>query len=323
MIPQASEDREANRACARAAPPACTDRLRRVTPEKSRKAAEPPAALGSRRRGRCRGRRGGDRAGHSGRPVGGGVLRRRQHDDAGRQHLPPGPRAAPARVLHDPRDPRRRPGSRPTSGSSASRTPSTSPRPGPRRSPSSPATPSPSSRSWARRSSTRRWPTGSGPAPAPWPSCTSTRASGSGWSPRRRSRSPTIIARRLGLTGALGTVAEHDDGVYTGRLVGDMLHGPAKAEAIKALAAREGLDLGRCSAYSDSFNDLPMLVAGRRPVRDQPRRPAARARPRAGLADPRLPHRPQGRPGRRVRGRGGRRRHRSRRRGRRAVRRRR
>ncbi len=68
-----------------------------------------------------------------------------------------------------------------------------------------------------------------------------------------------IIARRLGLTGALGTVAEHENGVYTGRLVGDMLHGPAKAEAIKALAAREGLDLNRCSAYSDSFNDLSML----------------------------------------------------------------
>ena len=69
----------------------------------------------------------------------------------------------------------------------------------------------------------------------------------------------SIIARRLGLTGAMGTVAEHVDGVYTGRLVGDLLHGPAKAEAVKALAAREGLDLARCSAYSDSSNDLPML----------------------------------------------------------------
>ena len=58
----------------------------------------------------------------------------------------------------------------------------------------------------------------------------------------------------------MGTVAEHVDGVYTGRLVGDMLHGPAKAEAIKALAARESLDLSRCSAYSDSYNDLPMLT---------------------------------------------------------------
>lgn len=69
----------------------------------------------------------------------------------------------------------------------------------------------------------------------------------------------TIIAHRLGLTGALGTVSEHVDGVYTGRLVGDLLHGPAKAEAVRALADREGLDLARCSAYSDSYNDLPML----------------------------------------------------------------
>ncbi len=68
-----------------------------------------------------------------------------------------------------------------------------------------------------------------------------------------------VIARRLGLTGALGTVAEHDDGLYTGRLVGDLLHGPAKAEAVRALAAREGLDLGGCAAYSDSFHDVPML----------------------------------------------------------------
>ncbi len=68
-----------------------------------------------------------------------------------------------------------------------------------------------------------------------------------------------IISRRLGLTGALGTVAEHVDGVYTGRLVGDLLHGRAKAHAVRALAAREGLNLRRCTAYSDSSNDIPML----------------------------------------------------------------
>lgn len=68
-----------------------------------------------------------------------------------------------------------------------------------------------------------------------------------------------ILARRLGLTGALGTVAESVDGVYTGRLVGGLLHGQAKAAAIQALAEREGLDLARSSAYSDSANDLPML----------------------------------------------------------------
>ncbi|MFC7221289.1 HAD family hydrolase [Streptomyces polyrhachis] len=69
----------------------------------------------------------------------------------------------------------------------------------------------------------------------------------------------TIIARRLGLTGALGTVAESVGGVYTGRLVGEPLHGPAKAEAVRALATAEGLDLERCAAYSDSANDIPML----------------------------------------------------------------
>jgi HAD superfamily hydrolase (TIGR01490 family) len=69
-----------------------------------------------------------------------------------------------------------------------------------------------------------------------------------------------ILARRLDLTGALGTVAETADGVYTGRLVGGLLHGEAKAAAVLALAEREGLDLAQCSAYSDSVNDLPMLT---------------------------------------------------------------
>jgi HAD superfamily hydrolase (TIGR01490 family) len=80
----------------------------------------------------------------------------------------------------------------------------------------------------------------------------------------------TIIAKRLQLTGALGTVAESENGVYTGHLVGDVLHGEAKAAAVRALAAREGLDLERCSAYSDSINDLPMLSLVGRPVAVNP-----------------------------------------------------
>jgi len=69
----------------------------------------------------------------------------------------------------------------------------------------------------------------------------------------------STIARRLGLTGALGTVSEHVDGTYTGQLVGDMLHGEGKAVAVQEIADREGLDLDACYAYSDSSNDLPML----------------------------------------------------------------
>lgn len=71
----------------------------------------------------------------------------------------------------------------------------------------------------------------------------------------------TVIAQRLGLTGALGTVAQVRNGVYTGHLDGPPLHGLAKAEAVRAIAAREGLDLQECSAYSDSSNDIPMLSA--------------------------------------------------------------
>jgi HAD superfamily hydrolase (TIGR01490 family) len=70
-----------------------------------------------------------------------------------------------------------------------------------------------------------------------------------------------LIARRLGATGAVGTVAEQRDGYYTGRLVGDMMHGSMKAVAARDIAEREGLDLADCSAYGDSANDIPMLSA--------------------------------------------------------------
>lgn len=79
-----------------------------------------------------------------------------------------------------------------------------------------------------------------------------------------------VIAERLKLTGALGTVAEIEDGIYTGRLVGEILHGPAKARAVQDLAIREGLDLSKCWAYSDSFNDIPLLTSVGNPVAVNP-----------------------------------------------------
>ncbi len=80
----------------------------------------------------------------------------------------------------------------------------------------------------------------------------------------------TIIAQRLELTGALGTIAESEAGFYTGRLVGEVLHGEAKARAVLELAQREGLDLSRCTAYSDSINDMPLLSAVGRAVAINP-----------------------------------------------------
>src|SRR5690242_11131695 len=79
-----------------------------------------------------------------------------------------------------------------------------------------------------------------------------------------------VIADRLRLTGAIGTVSEHVDGVYTGQLVGAAMHGKAKAEAVAALADREGLALRRCAAYSDSANDIPLLSLVRHPVAINP-----------------------------------------------------
>ncbi|WP_125612897.1 HAD family hydrolase [Specibacter cremeus] len=79
-----------------------------------------------------------------------------------------------------------------------------------------------------------------------------------------------VIAERLDLTGALATIPEIVDGEYTGKLVGEILHGPAKATAVRELAEREGLDLARCWAYSDSFNDVPLLSAVGHPVAINP-----------------------------------------------------
>jgi HAD superfamily hydrolase (TIGR01490 family) len=79
-----------------------------------------------------------------------------------------------------------------------------------------------------------------------------------------------VMARRLNLTGALGTRAEEVDGLFSGRLIGDLLHGEAKAAAVRELAEREGLELAECTAYSDSINDLPMLMLVGRPVAINP-----------------------------------------------------
>lgn len=69
-----------------------------------------------------------------------------------------------------------------------------------------------------------------------------------------------VVARGLGMTGACGTESELDDGgLYTGRLNGDILHGPAKAKKVLTLAAEHDINLRESHAYSDSINDLPLL----------------------------------------------------------------
>lgn len=92
----------------------------------------------------------------------------------------------------------------------------------------------------------------------------------------------SLIARRLGVTGALGTVAEHQDGMYTGKLVGDLLHGQAKATAIKKLAQEQHLDLCQSYAYGDSSNDLHMLRMVGKPCAINPDRRLRRVAQQTG-----------------------------------------
>jgi HAD superfamily hydrolase (TIGR01490 family) len=75
-----------------------------------------------------------------------------------------------------------------------------------------------------------------------------------------------VIATRA----AVGT-----DGNYTGELQ-FYGYGPNKANAVRELAAREGIDLGGSYAYSDSITDEPMLRTVGHPVVVNPDRDLAR-----------------------------------------------
>ncbi len=79
------------------------------------------------------------------------------------------------------------------------------------------------------------------------------------------------LADELDFDGALGTVCEVVDGVYTGRGIRS-LHGENKAAAVRELAAAERFDLAASTAYSDSHTDLPFLEAVGNPVAVNPDR---------------------------------------------------
>jgi HAD superfamily hydrolase (TIGR01490 family) len=91
-----------------------------------------------------------------------------------------------------------------------------------------------------------------------------------------------MLAENLGFTGGIGTRAEVMEGRYTGRIPQGILHGPQKAKAIVSLAGERGIDLADSSAYSDSINDLPMLLSVRFPNAVTPDRELAR---KAALSD--------------------------------------
>jgi HAD superfamily hydrolase (TIGR01490 family) len=79
------------------------------------------------------------------------------------------------------------------------------------------------------------------------------------------------LARHFGVSGVIATRAAIVDGKYTGELE-FYAYGAQKAEAIRQMAERVGVDLEGSYAYSDSMTDLPMLEAVGHPVAVNPDR---------------------------------------------------
>jgi phosphoserine phosphatase len=84
------------------------------------------------------------------------------------------------------------------------------------------------------------------------------------------------LAEYLGIDECIASRSRIDaDGRYTGEL-DFYAYGPHKATAIREAAERDGIDLARSYAYSDSVTDVPMLEMVGHPVAVNPDRELAR-----------------------------------------------
>ncbi len=71
------------------------------------------------------------------------------------------------------------------------------------------------------------------------------------------------LKKRLGLDYVFANKLELKDGRLTGRVTGPVVDGARKAELLRRLADKEGIDLQQVIAVGDGANDLPMLgIAG-------------------------------------------------------------
>jgi HAD superfamily hydrolase (TIGR01490 family) len=89
------------------------------------------------------------------------------------------------------------------------------------------------------------------------------------------------LAEHFGVTDVIATRAAVLDGLYTGDLE-RYVYAEGKAEAIRDVAAEEGIDLEGSFAYSDSITDVPMLEAVGNPVAVNPDRDLRREAEKRG-----------------------------------------
>lgn len=68
------------------------------------------------------------------------------------------------------------------------------------------------------------------------------------------------LAADLGIDYSLSNTLELKDGRLTGRLAGELVHGPKKAEFLRVIAATESISTSQVVAVGDGANDLDMLA---------------------------------------------------------------
>jgi putative phosphoserine phosphatase/1-acylglycerol-3-phosphate O-acyltransferase len=69
------------------------------------------------------------------------------------------------------------------------------------------------------------------------------------------------LAERLGFDDVVATRYAERDGVYTGSLDGEFVWSRGKLSAVRRWAGENGINMADSYAYSDSFYDLPLLLA--------------------------------------------------------------
>jgi HAD superfamily hydrolase (TIGR01490 family) len=79
-----------------------------------------------------------------------------------------------------------------------------------------------------------------------------------------------MLAHVLHFDGGIGSRSEVREGIYTGRPAGPFTYREGKAEAIREVAAEQGIDLAESYGYSDSESDLPMMRTVGHPVAVNP-----------------------------------------------------
>jgi phosphoserine phosphatase len=69
------------------------------------------------------------------------------------------------------------------------------------------------------------------------------------------------LRTELGLDGSYANQLEIEDGVVTGRVVGQVVDRSTKAALLRKIAAEEGIPLAQTVAIGDGANDIDMLAA--------------------------------------------------------------